>query len=99
MRYRRAQATPIVCATKGIENDSLLTMHEVLEDVLPTEMHPTSSACPAFVRQGDRAPVAHGGGRRVALGKMAQRVQRCFSNDYFRVYTSMDVAEWSWEGR
>src|SRR5438067_1979747 len=34
------KATPIVTATKGIENDTLLTMHEVLEDVLPPEMHP-----------------------------------------------------------
>src|SRR5207249_7755674 len=34
------RATPIVCATKGIENESLLTMYEVLEDVLPPELHP-----------------------------------------------------------
>src|SRR5690348_1713447 len=34
------RATPIVCATKGIENDTLLTMSEVLEEVLPPEMHP-----------------------------------------------------------
>jgi glycerol-3-phosphate dehydrogenase (NAD(P)+) len=34
------RATPIVCATKGIENESLLTMNEVLEDVLPPELHP-----------------------------------------------------------
>src|SRR5438094_2314840 len=34
------RATPLVCATKGIENDSLLTMDEVLEDVLPPEIHP-----------------------------------------------------------
>jgi len=87
------KATPIVCATKGIENDSLLTMHEVLEDVLPAEMHPylVCLSGPSFAKETVlRLPTA------VVVAspweKMAQRVQRCFSNDYFRVYTSIDVA-------
>jgi glycerol-3-phosphate dehydrogenase (NAD(P)+) len=87
------KATPIVCATKGIENDSLLTMYEVLEDVLPAELHPyiTCLSGPSFAKETvQRMPTA------VVVAspweKMAQRVQRAFSNDYFRVYTSMDVA-------
>jgi glycerol-3-phosphate dehydrogenase (NAD(P)+) len=87
------KATPIVCATKGIENDSLLTMHEVLEDVLPAEMHPylVCLSGPSFAKETVlRLPTA------VVVAspweKMAQRVQRWFSNDYFRVYTSIDVA-------
>src|SRR5436305_875531 len=87
------RATPIVCATKGIENDSLLTMHEVLEDVLPAEMHPylVCLSGPSFAKETVlRLPTA------VVVAspweKMAQRVQRWFSNDYFRVYTSIDVA-------
>ena len=87
------RATPIVCATKGIENDSLLTMHEVLEDVLPAEMHPylVCLSGPSFAKETVlRLPTA------VVVAspweKMAQRVQRYFSNDYFRVYTSIDVA-------
>jgi glycerol-3-phosphate dehydrogenase (NAD(P)+) len=87
------RATPIVCATKGIENDSLLTMHEVLEDVLPAEMHPylVCLSGPSFAKETVlRLPTA------VVVAspweRMAQRVQRYFSNDYFRVYTSIDVA-------
>ncbi len=86
------RATPIVCASKGIENGSLLTMHEVLEEVLPSELHPylTFLSGPSFARETlRRMPTA------VVVAspweKMAQRVQRAFSNDYFRVYTSNDV--------
>jgi len=87
------KATPLVCATKGIENGTLLTMHEVLEDVLPAEMHPylVCLSGPSFAKETMlKMPTA------VVVAspweKMAQRVQRCFSNDYFRVYTSVDVA-------
>jgi glycerol-3-phosphate dehydrogenase (NAD(P)+) len=86
------KATPIVTATKGIENDTLLTMHEVLEDVLPPEMHPylVCLSGPSFAKETMlKMPTA------VVVAspweKMAQRVQRWFSNDYFRVYTSVDV--------
>ena len=87
------RATPIVCATKGIENESLLTMYEVLEDVLPTELHPyvTCLSGPSFAKETVlKMPTA------VVVAspweKLAQRVQRIFSNDYFRVYSSVDVA-------
>ena len=87
------RATPIVCATKGIENESLLTMNEVLEEVLPSELHPylTFLSGPSFARETLlRMPTA------VVVAspweRMAQQVQRAFSNDYFRVYTSNDVA-------
>jgi glycerol-3-phosphate dehydrogenase (NAD(P)+) len=86
------RATPIVCATKGIENDTLYTMYEVLEDVLPSELHPylTCLSGPSFAKETvQRMPTA------VVIAspweKMAQRVQKAFSNDYFRVYTSADV--------
>ena len=87
------RATPIVCATKGIENETLLTMNEVLEDVLPSELHPylTFLSGPSFAKETvQRMPTA------VVVAspweRMAQQVQRAFSNDYFRVYTSNDVA-------
>src|SRR5437667_54837 len=86
------KATPIVTATKGIENDTLLTMHEVLEDVLPPEMHPylVCLSGPSFAKETMlKMPTA------VVVAspwqKIAQKVQRWFSNDYFRVYTSNDV--------
>ena len=87
------KATPIVCATKGIENGTLLTMNEVLEDVLPAELHPylVVLSGPSFAKETvQRMPTAV-----VAASpweKMAQRIQRIFSNDFFRVYTSVDVA-------
>jgi glycerol-3-phosphate dehydrogenase (NAD(P)+) len=87
------KATPIVCATKGIENETLLTMYEVLEDVLPAEMHPYLAVLsgPSFAKETvQRMPTA------VVVAspweKMAQRIQRVFSNDFFRVYTSVDVS-------
>ncbi len=86
------RATPIVCATKGIENESLYTMYEVLEDVLPPELHPYVCCLsgPSFARETvQRMPTA------VVVAspweKLAARVQKCFSNDTFRVYTSTDV--------
>ncbi len=87
------RATPIVCATKGIENETLLTMYEVLEDVLPVELHPyiTCLSGPSFAKETVlRMPTA------VVVAspweRLAQKVQRIFSNDFFRVYTSVDVA-------
>jgi glycerol-3-phosphate dehydrogenase (NAD(P)+) len=87
------RATPIVCASKGIENESLLTMYEVLEDVLPSELHPYICCLsgPSFAKETvQRMPTA------VVVAspweKLARRVQKTFSNDFFRVYTSVDVA-------
>ena len=87
------KATPIVCASKGIENETLLTMIEVMEEVLPAELHPylVCLSGPSFAKETvQRMPTA------VVVAspweKMAQRVQRLFSNDFFRVYTSVDVA-------
>src|SRR3954471_11036946 len=88
-----ARATPVVSATKGIENDSLLTMDEVLEDVLPPEMHPYLAflSGPSFAKEtGQKMPTA------VVIAatweRIAKQVQKAFSNDYFRCYTSNDVA-------
>jgi glycerol-3-phosphate dehydrogenase (NAD(P)+) len=86
------RTTPIVCASKGIENESLLTMNEVLEEVLPHEMHPYLCflSGPSFAKETvQRMPTA------VVIAatweRVAKAVQRTFSNDYFRCYTSNDV--------
>ena len=87
------KATPIVIASKGIENESLLTMYEVLEDVLPADLHPYICCIsgPSFAKETvQKMPTA------VVVAspweKLAQKVQKIFSSDYFRVYTSVDVA-------
>jgi glycerol-3-phosphate dehydrogenase (NAD(P)+) len=83
---------PIVCATKGIENGTLQTMNEVLEEVLPPELHPYLCylSGPSFAKETVRMqPTA------VVVAatweRIAKQVQVVFSNDFFRVYTSNDV--------
>jgi glycerol-3-phosphate dehydrogenase (NAD(P)+) len=83
---------PIVTVTKGIENDTLLTMTEVLEDVLPEEFHPYLAVLsgPSFAKElVQKMPTV------VTVAshwdKVALRCQKAFQTDYFRTYTSQDV--------
>lgn len=83
---------PIVCATKGIENDTYKLVYEILEDVLPIDYHPYLAflSGPTFARElAQRTPT-----NAVAAAyseKLAERVQHIFHHDYFRVYRTMDV--------
>ncbi|MFH1076800.1 MAG: NAD(P)H-dependent glycerol-3-phosphate dehydrogenase [Pseudomonadota bacterium] len=82
----------IVTATKGIENDSLLTMTQVLSDVLPSDYHNRLAVIsgPTFAREVARnTPTA----LTVASydQNIAQQAQTTFAADFFRVYTSHDV--------
>jgi glycerol-3-phosphate dehydrogenase (NAD(P)+) len=85
-------AVPIVSATKGIENETLMTISEVLEDVLPGRCHPYLAylSGPSFAKEVvDRRPTA------VTIAsynhRLAVHVQETFSCDYFRCYTTHDV--------
>lgn len=86
------KAIPIVTVSKGIENDTLLTMTEVLEDVLPAEHHPYLSVLsgPSFAKE---VGLGHPTAVTVAAvwERLARQVQKAFSADMFRVYTSTDV--------
>jgi len=82
----------LVNAAKGIENDSLMTMAEVCEAILPAELHSHVAhlSGPTFAlelarRQPSAVTVAS---RNDAT---AQRVQQLISTDYFRAYTTTDV--------
>lgn len=82
----------LVSAAKGIENDSLLTMSEVLEEVLGSAVKSRYAflSGPSFAREvAAEQPTAVA----VAAEQMpvAERVQDVFSTDYFRVYTNQDV--------
>ncbi len=83
---------PIVTCSKGIENDSLMTMLEVLEDVLPVPLHPYLAVLsgPSFalelVRQMPTAVSVAARWERVA-----REVQAAFTSSSFKVYTSIDV--------
>jgi len=82
----------LVSASKGIENDTLMTMHEVLEQSLrPAFAGPmVFLSGPSFARE-----VAQEGPTAVVAASQdeeaASEVQRVFSSDTFRVYTNDDV--------
>lgn len=82
----------LVSAAKGIENDTLLLMSEVLEEVLGSA---AASRCaylsgPSFAREvADELPTAVAVA--AADGEVARTVQELFRTDYFRVYTNPDV--------
>ena len=81
-----------ISATKGIENETLLTMSGVLKEVLGPEYHPGIGCLsgPTFAKEVSRKlPTA------VTLasdeGNTAGLAQRFFSNRFFRVYTNLDL--------
>ncbi|MBI1803561.1 MAG: NAD(P)H-dependent glycerol-3-phosphate dehydrogenase [Ignavibacteriae bacterium] len=82
----------IVNVAKGIENDSLMTMSEVLVDVLPTVKRDNvvTLSGPSFAeevaRQVPTAVVASSSDLQTA--KLTQRI---FITPYFRVYSSNDI--------
>jgi glycerol-3-phosphate dehydrogenase (NAD(P)+) len=82
----------LVSAAKGIENDTLLTMSEVLEEVLGADVKARCAfiSGPSFAREvAAEQPTA------VAVAAdnldVAHQVQEVFSTDYFRIYTNQDV--------
>jgi glycerol-3-phosphate dehydrogenase (NAD(P)+) len=84
--------TPVVCVAKGIELDTLMTMSEVLEDVLPVPLHPYIAVLsgPSFAKE-----VAKGLPTAVTVAarwdRIAKQVQDAFHTKSFRPYTSGDV--------
>lgn len=83
---------PICSVTKGIEVDTLMTMSEVLEDVLPLHLHPYLAflSGPSFAVEVARelqtavTVAAH-------WERVAKRVQEAFHTSFFRPYTTPDV--------
>jgi glycerol-3-phosphate dehydrogenase (NAD(P)+) len=84
--------TPIVCVAKGIELDTLMTMSEVIEDILPVPLHPYIAVLsgPSFAKE-----VARGLPTAVTVAarweRIAKHVQDAFHTKTFRPYTSGDV--------
>ncbi len=84
--------TPVVCVAKGIEVETLMTMSEVLEDVLPVPLHPYLAVLsgPSFAKE-----VARGLPTAVTVAarweRIAKQVQDAFHTQSFRPYTSTDV--------
>jgi glycerol-3-phosphate dehydrogenase (NAD(P)+) len=83
---------PIVSAAKGIENDTLQTMEEVLCDVLPRALWADLAflSGPSFARETlQRMATAVTIAAR--FHQVAKKAQAAFSTPFFRVYTSEDV--------
>jgi glycerol-3-phosphate dehydrogenase (NAD(P)+) len=79
----------VACATKGIEEGSLMHMHEVLTDVLPDPRRLTVLYGPSFaleVAQGQPTAVVVAGG-----DQAAQETASAFHGDTFRTYHTDDV--------
>jgi glycerol-3-phosphate dehydrogenase (NAD(P)+) len=83
---------PVLTVAKGIENETLLTMTEVLEDCLPEEYHPYIAVLsgPSFAKElAQRMPTV------VTIAshwdKVAVRCQKALQTETFRSYTSKDV--------
>ena len=83
---------PICSVAKGIEVETLMTMCDVLEDVLPVQMHPylTFLGGPSFAKE-----VVRGLPTAVTIAgrweRIAKVVQDAFHTKSFRPYTSNDV--------
>lgn len=82
----------IVSASKGIENDTLLTVSQILQDVFPKELHDCIAVLsgPSFAKEvSSKLPTA------VCVASIrdyiAKRIQQIFSAPFFRVYTSQDM--------
>lgn len=92
LRQHLPKDVPIVSASKGIENDSLMTMDEVLTSILPAQYHEHLGylSGPSFAREtilkmATAVTVASN------TPRTAERIQSIFSTSTFRVYTSDDV--------
>jgi glycerol-3-phosphate dehydrogenase (NAD(P)+) len=86
------QHVPIVTVAKGIENGTLCTMTEVLEQSLPESYHPHLAVLsgPSFAKEMvQRLPTVVTVASK--FENTARAAQAMFSSEYFRTYSSIDV--------
>ncbi len=87
-----ADEIPFVFATKGIENDTLMLVSQIVEDVLCWDIS-KNFACiagPSFAKEvANKLPTA------VTIAckdlELGKRLQHIFYTDYFRVYLIQDI--------
>ena len=87
-----SSATTLIVGTKGIENETLMTMSQVVASVLPADWNNmfASLSGPSFAREVcDKHPTA------VTLAsrnkELSIYLQELLAADYFRIYTTQDV--------
>ena len=80
----------IINASKGIENESLLPIHKIMEDILPSFDSLAVLSGPTFARE-----VAQGNPSAIVAAahkqETAERVQAIFDTDKLKVFTSTDL--------
>ena len=83
---------PIVSASKGIENKTLMTMEEVLTEVLPPALRSDFAflSGPSFARE-TLLQMATAVTIAARFPEVAEKVQEAFCTPYFRTYTTEDV--------
>jgi len=90
--HHPTEETIIISASKGIENQTHLTMTGILKQLLPPRLHPRIAALsgPSFAK--DVAASIPTAITVAATGKsVAQEVQSTFATPSFRVYTGHDI--------
>jgi glycerol-3-phosphate dehydrogenase (NAD(P)+) len=90
--HHPAEKTLIVSATKGIENETHLTMSGILQQLLPPRLHGQIAVLsgPSFAKEvAKKIPTAVTVAAHVP--EVAEQVQATFAAPYLRVYTSDDV--------
>lgn len=89
---RTGSIRAVISASKGIENTTLLTMTQVMDQVLPANLHGSLAVLsgPSFARE-----VAQGLPTAVTIAacnaELASDLQRLFSTDNMRAYASTDL--------
>ena len=85
----------IVSAVKGIENDTLMTMTQIMTEVLGTNLHEQEISLAVLSGPSFAKEVALGMPTAVTIGcnkiENAQKLQHVFGTERFRVYASNDV--------
>jgi glycerol-3-phosphate dehydrogenase (NAD(P)+) len=83
---------PLVSASKGIENESLMTMEEVIAEVIDPSCRSDLSflSGPSFARE-TLLKMATAVTVAARFPAVAEAVQKAFSTSYFRAYTTEDV--------
>ncbi len=79
----------LICASKGIENETLFTTHQIIQDVLSID-NIASISGPTFAKE-----VASGVPSALVASaenpEIARRVQKIFTTDKMKVFTSTDL--------
>ncbi len=80
----------IICASKGIENDTLFTSHQIIQDVLGANLSTATVSGPTFAKEvAEGVPSALLAS--AANMETARRVQELFTTDKMKVFANDDL--------